>query len=43
LVLASDYPHWDADSPQEAFPSTFDMDLRHRIYCETGREPYGLP
>ena len=43
LVFASDYPHWDADSPEEAFPSTFDMDLRHRIYCENGRELYGLP
>jgi predicted TIM-barrel fold metal-dependent hydrolase len=43
LVFASDYPHWDADSPAEAFPSTFDAELRHKIYCDNGRELYGLP
>jgi predicted TIM-barrel fold metal-dependent hydrolase len=41
LMFASDYPHWDFDSPQQAFPR-LPADLKRRIFAETARELYGL-
>jgi uncharacterized protein len=41
LMFASDYPHWDFDSPADAFPRLPD-DLRRRIFLDTARELYGL-
>jgi uncharacterized protein len=42
LMFASDYAHWDFDSPADAFPRMPD-DLRRRIFYDTARELYGLP
>ena len=41
LIFASDYPHWDFDSPQQAFPR-LPADLKRRIFIENARELYGL-
>jgi len=42
LMFSSDYPHWDFDSPADAFPRLPD-DLHRRIFSETARELYHLP
>lgn len=42
LMFASDYPHWDFDSPTHAFPKLPD-DLHDRIFSTNAREWYGLP
>ncbi|UTF55759.1 amidohydrolase family protein [Natronosalvus rutilus] len=41
LMFASDYPHWDSDSPEHALPNLPD-DLTDRIYYENAAELYGL-
>jgi predicted TIM-barrel fold metal-dependent hydrolase len=41
LMFASDYPHWDFDSPKRAFPKLPDR-MRERIFSENARELYGL-
>lgn len=41
LMFASDYPHWDFDSPTQAFPR-LPADLKKRIFVENARELYGL-
>ena len=41
LMFSSDYPHWDFDSPQQAFPKMA-PELRQRIYAENARELYGF-
>jgi predicted TIM-barrel fold metal-dependent hydrolase len=41
LMFASDYPHWDFDSPTHAFP-TLPEQLHRRIFYENAREFYGL-
>lgn len=42
LMFASDYPHWDFDSPSHAFPR-LSADLREHIFSSTARAWYGLP
>jgi predicted TIM-barrel fold metal-dependent hydrolase len=42
LMFASDYAHWDFDSPTDAFPRLSD-ELHRRIFYETARELYGFP
>jgi predicted TIM-barrel fold metal-dependent hydrolase len=42
LMFASDYPHWDFDSPTHAFPALPD-DLWRRIFRQNALELYRLP
>lgn len=42
LLFASDYPHWDADAPDTAFPVQLDDDLLRKIYFENAAKLYGL-
>ncbi|MDP6154101.1 MAG: amidohydrolase family protein [Phycisphaeraceae bacterium] len=42
LMFASDYPHWDFDSPTRALPSIIKGDLRDRIMHRNAVEFYGL-
>lgn len=41
LMFASDYPHWDFDSPTHAFPK-LPEETRERIFSENARQFYGL-
>ncbi|MEJ7837728.1 MAG: amidohydrolase family protein, partial [Thermomicrobiales bacterium] len=42
LMFASDYPHWDFDSPTHAFPK-LPAALHQRIFSDNAREWFGLP
>jgi uncharacterized protein len=42
LLFASDYPHFDFDSPTQALPP-LPENLRRRIYSESAREFFNLP
>nr|WP_256223754.1 amidohydrolase family protein [Paenibacillus sp. 1_12] len=41
LMFSSDYPHWDFDSPQSAFPKLPEK-LYNRIFFENAEAFYGL-
>lgn len=41
LMFASDYPHWDFDSPTHAFPKLPEK-MRERIFSENARSFYSL-
>ncbi|NHN32700.1 amidohydrolase family protein [Paenibacillus agricola] len=41
LLFASDYPHWDFDSPKLAFPKLA-KDYHERIFYSNAAELYGL-
>ncbi|HEY3080250.1 MAG TPA: amidohydrolase family protein [Chloroflexota bacterium] len=43
LMFASDYPHWDWDSPEGAFPIRLPDELRDKIYYQNARRLYRLP
>lgn len=43
LVFASDYAHWDWDSPDTALPSWLPEDVRRKIFYENAQELYRLP
>ena len=42
LLFASDYPHFDFDSPTQALPP-LPEELRRRVYAENAREFFKLP
>jgi predicted TIM-barrel fold metal-dependent hydrolase len=43
LLFASDYPHWDADSPEHAVPAYLSDEVKRRIFFENARGLYDLP
>jgi predicted TIM-barrel fold metal-dependent hydrolase len=42
LMFATDYPHWNFDSPTRAIPKSVGHDLRRKILWENASEFYGL-
>lgn len=42
VLYASDYPHFDFDSPETAFPASFPKDLRDKILRQNGQKFFGL-
>jgi uncharacterized protein len=43
IMFATDYPHWDFDSPAQALPRALGSELRAKILAANARELYGLP
>ena len=42
IVFASDYPHWDADDPDSAFPVNLPPELQRKIYFDNAARLYNL-
>jgi predicted TIM-barrel fold metal-dependent hydrolase len=43
LLFATDYPHWDFDSPAQALPRSLSDQQRHKILAANACALYGLP
>jgi uncharacterized protein len=42
LMFATDYPHWDYDDPDRAFPVRLPPDMKQKIFSENARALYTL-
>jgi predicted TIM-barrel fold metal-dependent hydrolase len=42
-MFATDYPHWDFDSPSQALPRQLGDELRSKILARNACTLYGLP
>ena len=42
LMFATDYPHWDFDSPDQALRHVSDQNVKKQIMSENARELYDL-
>jgi predicted TIM-barrel fold metal-dependent hydrolase len=43
LMFATDYPHWDMDSPFETTPTFLSSEAQHRILAGNASALYGIP
>ena len=43
LMFATDYPHWDFDAPDRAFPIQLERTLKQKIMAGNARQLYNLP
>jgi len=42
IMFATDYPHWDFDAPDQAFPVQLDKVLHRKIMVENAQRLYHL-
>ena len=42
IMFATDYPHWDFDAPNAAFPVKIDAELRQKIMVKNAQGLYKL-
>ena len=42
VMFATDYPHWDYDDPEKAFPIRLEPALKRKIFSENARSLYRL-
>ena len=42
ILYASDWPHWDFDSPTLVYPASLPKDLKHQIMAGNACALYGL-